>query len=344
MLTINPVLSDAGSVTTGSNLNLASATEDAQGVDNRRYTKFDRSASETQDLSMSFSDLLDTLNPLEHIPALSNIYRAVSGDNISATAKIAGDTLYGAILGPISAAISGAGSALDSVFESITGKSGTAYALALFTGDEPPEQQVADASPTPSSSVPALTETPALQPASGTKTEDIVLASADAAPALSPSLPAKIGSPASIPASGGAKNFALDHNNPKYNGSLNPAMVEQAQQTQALAIAMLQGKQNIYFDKNLRTAHLASASPPPSASPASVTSDSPASATEPPPPNNSQGNQNTESSPASATSQAMPLPAFNSAQAASIRTSYATQPPLGLMPQTALGQFLDALH
>ncbi len=47
----------------------------------------------------SFQDVLDTVNPLEHIPVVSGLYRAVTGTTISTGAKLAGDTAYSLLLG-----------------------------------------------------------------------------------------------------------------------------------------------------------------------------------------------------------------------------------------------------
>jgi hypothetical protein len=47
----------------------------------------------------SFADLLDVINPLQHIPGVSNIYQAITGDTISSGAKIAGDALFGGPIG-----------------------------------------------------------------------------------------------------------------------------------------------------------------------------------------------------------------------------------------------------
>jgi hypothetical protein len=47
----------------------------------------------------SFADVLDVINPLQHIPIISSIYQGLTGDKISTGAQIAGDTLFGGILG-----------------------------------------------------------------------------------------------------------------------------------------------------------------------------------------------------------------------------------------------------
>ncbi|HEY1722625.1 MAG TPA: hypothetical protein VGG27_15380 [Magnetospirillaceae bacterium] len=47
----------------------------------------------------SFSDLIDTINPLQHIPVVNAIYRAVTGDHESAFADVVGGAIYGGPLG-----------------------------------------------------------------------------------------------------------------------------------------------------------------------------------------------------------------------------------------------------
>lgn len=49
--------------------------------------------------NLTFGDIVDTLNPLQHIPLVSEVYRGLTGDGISAHARIAGGTLWGGPLG-----------------------------------------------------------------------------------------------------------------------------------------------------------------------------------------------------------------------------------------------------
>jgi len=49
--------------------------------------------------SFSFWDLLDIINPLQHIPLVSSIYREITGDEINGFARVAGGALYGGIAG-----------------------------------------------------------------------------------------------------------------------------------------------------------------------------------------------------------------------------------------------------
>jgi len=52
--------------------------------------------------SASFSEFLDVVNPLHHLPVVGNVYRSMTGDEISSVARIAGGTIYGGPLGGLS--------------------------------------------------------------------------------------------------------------------------------------------------------------------------------------------------------------------------------------------------
>jgi len=91
--------------------------------------------------SISFADsrseflenLLDIINPLQHIPGVSTIYRALSGDEIAAPARIIGGALFG---GPIGLA-SATGNML---LEEASGRDLAGHVLALVGGlSEAPE-------------------------------------------------------------------------------------------------------------------------------------------------------------------------------------------------------------
>ena len=76
-----------------------------------------------------FHHILDVINPLQHLPVVGTIYRAITGERIGPIEKIAGDALYGGVWGA-------ATSAADVAFESITGKSVEDTALAWLKGDD----------------------------------------------------------------------------------------------------------------------------------------------------------------------------------------------------------------
>ena len=73
------------------------------------------SGSQDSEEGMSFWDVLDVVNPLQHIPGVNKIYQAITGDTIKTPAKIAGAALF---FGPIGLALAGA----DAVVEKETGK------------------------------------------------------------------------------------------------------------------------------------------------------------------------------------------------------------------------------
>lgn len=88
--------------------------------------------------SFTFHDLLSIVNPLQHFPIVSTIYRAVTGDTIGPAERIAGDTLYGGIWGFVS-------SVANVAFQEITGKDFGDTMLALVEGKEDVADVVASA-------------------------------------------------------------------------------------------------------------------------------------------------------------------------------------------------------
>lgn len=79
----------------------------------------------------TFGDLLDVINPLQHIPIVSTIYRQITGDEIDAGPRVAGDGLFGGIVGLVSGLINVA-------VEHETGKDVGGHVMALFDGDDEP--------------------------------------------------------------------------------------------------------------------------------------------------------------------------------------------------------------
>ncbi len=74
---------------------------------------------------LTFGDILDIINPLQHIPIVSTIYRAITGDDIAAAPKIAGGALFGGVIGLVV-------SIIDTAIEQITGQDAGEHILALF--------------------------------------------------------------------------------------------------------------------------------------------------------------------------------------------------------------------
>ncbi|MDP7642074.1 MAG: hypothetical protein QGI52_06445 [Alphaproteobacteria bacterium] len=82
-----------------------------------------------------FDDFLDLINPLQHIPIISTIYREITGDAISDGARIFGGALFGGPLG-FAAAIGNA------AVKQASGKDVGELAMSLFESDSPESEIV----------------------------------------------------------------------------------------------------------------------------------------------------------------------------------------------------------
>lgn len=99
---------------------------------------------------MSFGDILDIVNPLQHIPVVSTIYRMVTGDEISMGARMAGGALFGGPLGLLSAGVvagfeEASGGTVEQHVASLFGTEGDGGAAGAT--DLPTEAQLAAAAP-----------------------------------------------------------------------------------------------------------------------------------------------------------------------------------------------------
>ena len=63
----------------------------------------ERELSHVSKTNLTFLDIVDAVNPLQHLPLISSIYRNVSGDSISDVPKFVGGALYGGPLGLVAA-------------------------------------------------------------------------------------------------------------------------------------------------------------------------------------------------------------------------------------------------
>ena len=81
-----------------------------------------------------FADLLDVINPLQHIPIVSTLYRQLTGDTIAEAPRMMGSALWGGPMG-IAAALT------DSVVRGETGRDTGAAAVAWLT-DTPAEPEL----------------------------------------------------------------------------------------------------------------------------------------------------------------------------------------------------------
>jgi hypothetical protein len=107
---------------------------------------------------LSFSDFLDIINPLQHIPIIGTIYRAITGDEISPSARIFGGFLFGGPLGFVAAAA-------NVIADEASGQDLGETALAALIGDDTvPDVQTAQATSASANDAPleaaALTQIP----------------------------------------------------------------------------------------------------------------------------------------------------------------------------------------
>ena len=99
----------------------------------------------------TFADMLDIINPLQHLPVIAPIYRELTGDNLDPGARLAGDTLFG---GPIGLATG----LLNTAVEAHSGTDIGGNILSFFTpdddGGDSPKVQLAQ----PAASNPVMTK------------------------------------------------------------------------------------------------------------------------------------------------------------------------------------------
>lgn len=81
------------------------------------------------DGDFTFGDFLDIINPLQHIPLVSTLYREITGDEISPHARIMGDTLFGGPSGFVAAAA-------NVFFEEVAGGDIGETVMAFFSGED----------------------------------------------------------------------------------------------------------------------------------------------------------------------------------------------------------------
>jgi hypothetical protein len=120
----------------------------------------------------SFKDVLDIINPLQHIPVVNTLYRHLTGDTEGAVADVLGGALYG---GPVGAVLAVG----DDAIKDSTGASVSDHAWAMLFGGPTPDGS------SPTAIVKAAPASPAPAVAGATPAAAIQLASAEP-PAPSP--------------------------------------------------------------------------------------------------------------------------------------------------------------
>lgn len=96
------------------------------------YGPEDGSGGQSDEEAFGFGDLLDMINPLQHLPVVGSLYRELTGDEIRPIAKIIGGGVYGGVAGA-------AAGLVDSVVTYETGRSLSGNVVAMITGNGVPE-------------------------------------------------------------------------------------------------------------------------------------------------------------------------------------------------------------
>ena len=242
------------------------------------------SAASSGSMSMNFDDFIDMINPLQHIPIVSSIYRAVTGETINPISRIAGDTMYGGILGLASAGIAAIGAIGDEVVAANNDGKGISDTVvaALFGDDADKAGDTSDtqlAAATPATSAPA-TQLAVLQtPATQSPILEIPDLSTTPIPAVQMASASTAATASNAPDNNAislamdSKGMPLDRSKLAYGGVMDSAMMQSAQQNQALALAMASGTQNMQAQQAMRSNRFAVGGMPvmPTQTPASAT-------------------------------------------------------------------------
>lgn len=81
-----------------------------------------------------FDDFLDIINPLQHIPVISNLYRKFTGDELSPGARMIGGGIFGGGVGLAS-------SVINTAIEAETGKDIGGHVIGFLSGEETPQDK-----------------------------------------------------------------------------------------------------------------------------------------------------------------------------------------------------------
>ena len=110
----------------------------------------------------AFRTLLSELNPLQYLPVVGTIYRAVTGDTIPESARFAGSLVVSGLTGgPVGLALNVGATALEHVLGIDPEKISTGLLASLGIGDRAPTPLVASGAPV---SVAAVDQVPGASP------------------------------------------------------------------------------------------------------------------------------------------------------------------------------------
>lgn len=126
-----PIWDTAKTAKDSVSMELASAANPHDESFNAALAYADASAGVTEDEAFGFGDLVDMVNPLQHLPVVGVLYREVTGDQIKPISRIIGGGLFGGGIGAASGLI-------DTVVEYETGTDMAGNAMALVKDGKAP--------------------------------------------------------------------------------------------------------------------------------------------------------------------------------------------------------------
>ncbi len=112
---------------------LNGGNSEAQSFENALAYNASSEATTPNPEEFGFGDILDMINPLQHIPLVNYAYREITGDEIKPISQIIGGGVFGGGLGL-------AGSLVNIMLEEETGQNLINNALSLASIKEPPER------------------------------------------------------------------------------------------------------------------------------------------------------------------------------------------------------------
>jgi hypothetical protein len=153
-----------------------------------------------------FTDVLAAINPLQHLPIIGTIYRAITGDTIGNVARVVGDGLYGGVIGLASGLV-------DVASVEITGEDIGQHVVATLEDIGKDSAKSTGPAPAPDSAplvaaVGQPLDPPKLPLLGSATTAGELAAAAPISPLQAPKLVAQLGALAAAPASGAIRPLA----------------------------------------------------------------------------------------------------------------------------------------
>ena len=105
-------------------------TYNLSNIDENNVSLFKNNSNNFYDSSQSSLSFVDMLNPLQHIPVVSSVYRHLTNDQIHPVARMAGGAIFGGPIGAIA-------SIIDILVQTHTGADISRHAARVFTDDTP---------------------------------------------------------------------------------------------------------------------------------------------------------------------------------------------------------------